>query len=215
MRFLRALRANNNRDWFQEHKAEFDAECQVPLERLAADLLVQLVAVDPAFTAFKPKDLIYRIYRDTRFSPDKTPYKTHLALSVVPTGRRSELPGLYVHMGLDEFAVYAGVYMPSSEQLMKIRQEILYHHDELQGILTSRAFKSTFGAIQGEAISRPPKGFAAEDVAEIPLLKNKQFYVGAALDRNLLTSPQLADEIVRLYQLVEPFNAFFRRALQD
>jgi uncharacterized protein (TIGR02453 family) len=215
LKFLKSLAANNNREWFHANKPEFDEVCWAPLERLAADVLIGLTKYEPAFSAQKPRDLLYRIYRDTRFSPDKTPYKTHLALSISSGGKKSEVPGLYVHIGLDEFAFYAGVYMPSSANLFKIRQEILYHHDELQKILRAKAFKDAFGDIQGEAITRPPKDFSKEDVEAIPLLKNKQFYVGAQMPKAMITSPDLASEIVRHYKIVDPMNSFFRRAIGE
>lgn len=214
-KFLRALARNNNREWFQANKATFDAECQQPLERLAADLLVALSAFDPTYTQFRPKDLVFRIYRDTRFSPDKTPYKTHLSLAASPGGRKSALPGLYVHIGVDEFAAYAGVYAPEPQQLFKIRQEILYHHAELQQVLRASAFKRLWGPVLGEALSRAPKDFSPEDVAEMPLLKQKQFYVASALEPALLTGPGLVEALMQRYRTVEPFNAFFRRAIQD
>lgn len=215
LKFLKALSRNNTRDWFQANKATFEAECLHPLERLAADLLVQLSQIDPAFTSQKPKDLIFRIYRDTRFSADKTPYKTHLALSATPDGKKGLGPGLYVHIGLEEFAAYAGVYAPEPQHLFKIRQEILYHHAELQKIVGAAGFKKYWGAITGEALTRPPKDFSAEDVAEIPLLRNKQFYVTSLLDHTLLTGPGLLEALVRRYTAVAPFNAFLRRAMQD
>jgi uncharacterized protein (TIGR02453 family) len=169
--FLNALRNNNERDWFNANKPAFETE-QQKVEAFADALLAELGKSDVIETPSGKKSL-YRIYRDTRFSKDKTPYKTHWSGSF-KRATKYRRGGYYFHIEQGNSFLAGGFWGPSKEDLKLIRDNIAFDAGPLRAILNSKSFISTFGELRGEQLKTMPKGFAADHEA-IDLLRYKQF----------------------------------------
>jgi uncharacterized protein (TIGR02453 family) len=212
--FFKALEKNNEREWFQANKKQYEKEVKKPFEQFITDMILRMQHYDPA-CKIVAKDAIFRIHRDIRFSKDKTPYKTRMS-AVVGRGGRKEttLAGMYLELGNRHCRIYGGVYQPDKDQLFKIRQEIAYNLDEFNAILDDARFKSTFETIRGEQHKRLPPAF--KDVHEQqPLIANKQFYYYADLDPDLITSDGLVDALYQAYEIGLPMRNFLFAALED
>ena len=170
--FLNRLANNNNRDWFNEHKEEYIAQHENMIE--FADALLLKMNEHDVIETISGKKSLYRIYRDVRFSKDKSPYKTHWAggFKRATAARRG---GYYFHIqpGNNSF-IAGGFWAPNKDDLFRIREEIAMDPDELRSILTHSTFEGTFGSLQGEQLKTAPKGFDKEHPA-IDLLRFKQF----------------------------------------
>jgi len=164
LNFLTDLESNNNRDWFNDNKKRFKDNVEAPFKAFLQDLIDTASAADTRIS-ITPKESMFRIYKDIRFSKDKTPYKTHMSPN-----------GIYIHSGFDEFGIFAGAYRPQPKEVKLIREAIVSDMAGFQAILDNKAFKSKFGEVKGDAHKRIPKEFAAE-YEQQPLLIKKAFYV--------------------------------------
>jgi uncharacterized protein (TIGR02453 family) len=181
--FLKKLKKNNNRPWFQKHKHVYDESVRFPMQCLIASLAERMADVAPEIE-FNPKKSIFRIYRDVRFSKNKAPYKTNVAASFnfkTKTTSPVERPGLYVGVSPDEIFIGGGVYMPTSDQLKAIRKSIVSRPGAFLDVVSDRRFKKEFGGIQGENLAKAPLGYP-KDHPMIEHLKHKQFFVGKEYD---------------------------------
>jgi uncharacterized protein (TIGR02453 family) len=184
--------------------------------------MVELVTeLDRAMLEFAPDHVtepakaIYRIYRDTRFSLDKTPYKTHIAAIFARRGMEKHgAGGYYFSISHDEVEVGGGVYMPAPEALLAVRTHIAGHHADFRRIAASSAIKRLFGAVQGEQLSRVPKGFRAEHPAA-DLLRFKQYLLFTKLDPAVVTTPKLFTELEKRFRAMAPFLDFLNAPLLD
>ena len=211
--FLRALKKNNNREWFQPRKQTFDETVKAPMEELVNAFNSHLVQFAPDHVV-EPKKAIYRIYRDTRFSSDKTPYKDHIAANFPRRGfEKHSCGGYYFSVGASEIEIAAGVYMPGPEQLLAIRQHIAEHHEDFRQLAEDRTLNKLMGPMWGESLTRVPKGFPAEHPAA-DLLKRKQWiFYTTGLDHGLATTPKLLVELVKRARAMAPFVDFLNRPL--
>ena len=210
--FLRELQQNNTREWFQPRKADYERLLKEPALAFAEALNAALNRFAPDYVT-DPKKALFRIYRDTRFSHDKTPYKTHVALNF--TRRSMEKlagAGYYVSVSPKEVEVAGGMYMPGPEQLLKIRGHIAERHRELEKILAARKLVSAVGDLQGASLTRPPKGWPADHPAAA-LLKKKQWYFDVWLDPGLACRPELAAEVIERFRAMAPVAEFFNAPL--
>ena len=214
--FFRQLERNNKREWFQPRKETFEDECRKPMIELVAMLNDDLRSF-AADNVTEPNKAIYRIYRDTRFSKDKTPYKTHIAASF----HRRGLPkhsgaGYYFSVSHKEVEIAAGSYMPGPEELGAIRRAIAKDSKTLIKLLSDRALRRAAGELQGEKYARPPKGFesiAANDPFAGELLKHKQLYFYVTLDAKLATSSKLRKEVVNRFRTMAPVVNWLNAAM--
>jgi uncharacterized protein (TIGR02453 family) len=208
--FFRALEKHNDRDWFQPRKATFDEKLKAPMMELVRALNQEMARYAPDYIN-EPEKAIYRIYRDTRFSSDKTPYKTHIA-AIFP--RRGTVKhagaGLYFAVSHKEVEVAGGVYMPGPEQLLAIRNHIAANSVEFRKILASKKLKTLMGELQGSRLSRVPKGFPCDHEAA-ELLKYRQWYYYALLDSGVALTPQLLPEVSKRFQALMPLVDFMNR----
>jgi len=211
--FVRDLRQKNQREWFEQNRARYDHARQ-DFTSFLATLLQGATAFEPALQGQQPKDLIFRIYRDVRFSKDKRPYKDHICAYLAEGGRKSINPGFYLHISPDNQSFLAGgVWMPPAPELKAIRQEIDYNFSELQDLLNAPKFQKYFQHLQGDKLKTTPKGYNAENPA-IQLLKHKSWNAAFPLPDAVVTSEQLYEECLYAMQAVKPLNDFFSRAYE-
>ncbi len=158
-RFLRSLRRHNDREWFNAHKEEYLA-VKAQADALTEQLIALVAEVDPRAGRLTPADCTYRIYRDTRFSADKTPYKTHIGIFVnPPTGKKGETLGYYFHLEPDESMFIMGTAWLPADKLKAIRQSIYDEIDEYREIVESPDFKRYFPSVGFDPLKTAPKGF--------------------------------------------------------
>ncbi len=214
LRFLSDLRKNNNREWFAENKAKYDA-ANADFQAFVGTLLEQLQKIDPALEGLLPKDCVFRIYRDVRFSKNKDPYKCNFAASIKPGGRKSNNCGFYLHIeqGGDwgSFAA-GGFWMPEAPVLKKIRQEIEYNYEEFEGILKNKTFKKLFGDLEEQGLKKAPKGYDPEHPG-IEYIKRTSFIATHEIDKKDITSANLLKECVSSYKAMKPLVDFLNRSL--
>ncbi|HMD14040.1 MAG TPA: DUF2461 domain-containing protein, partial [Bacteroidota bacterium] len=191
--FLRRLKKNNNRDWFAKHKKEYEEFVKLPMQSLIVMLQGPMMTIAPEFE-FNPKRSLFRIYRDTRFSKDKTPYKTHVSAIFHPKGHWEESAGYYLHIEPGEIYLGGGIYMPDGIQLKKIRTAIATRANEFLAIVENKHFKNRFGILEGSKLQRNPQGFRP-DHPLIEWLKYKQFYAGVSWKTDQCFSPKFADTV--------------------
>jgi uncharacterized protein (TIGR02453 family) len=200
--FFRGLAKNNNRDWFQPRKEIFEAKVKVPMIELVERMNAELGKFAPEYIN-DPKKAIYRIYRDTRFSSDKTPYKTHLAAIFPRRGSESKHagPGFFFAVSHKSIEIAGGVYGPAPEDLLKIRTWLAENHAAFRKI--ARGPLKVVGELRGSSLTRVPKGFdAAHPAAD--LIKMKQWFYAAELDAKLATTPKLLPELVKRFKAMAP-----------
>jgi uncharacterized protein (TIGR02453 family) len=211
LRFLRDLAANNKREWFQPRKYEYEAVVRAPMLELVGAVNHALARFAPDYIT-EPDKAIYRIYRDTRFSPDKTPYKTHIAAVFKRRGLdKHSGAGLYFSVSPAEIEVAGGLYMPGPEQLLAVRRYITAHHEQFKSLISHRGLRRQMGELKGESLSRSPKGFDPEHPAAA-FVRMKQWLFWTMLDPALAATDRLYEEIVKRFQLMTPFIEFLNRS---
>jgi uncharacterized protein (TIGR02453 family) len=211
LKFLRQLKRNNNRDWFNANKTVYERELKEPMVEFVEALNAGFARYASGYVT-DPKKAIYRIYRDTRFSADKTPYKTHSgALFRRRDLSKHESGAFYVAVSPEEVEIAGGVYMPGADALRRLRTHLAKHHEELEAMLASRKLIKLVGGLQGNSLSRPPKGFSADHPA-IELLKRKQWYFYTTLPAELALKPSLVREVETRFESMAPVVAFLNRA---
>ncbi|MEK9138206.1 MAG: DUF2461 domain-containing protein [Bacteroidota bacterium] len=212
--FLKKLKKNNNRPWFQKHKHMYDESVKFPMQCLIASLSEKMGDIAPEIE-FNPKRSIFRIHRDVRFSKNKAPYKTNIAASFNWRGMKGpvEAPGLYVGVEPGEIFIGGGVYMPTSDQLKAFRQSIMNHPDEFLEVVDSRRFKKQFGGIQGEKLQKAPVGYP-KDHPMIEHLKHKQFYAGKVLDESECYRKKFVDTVVGVFNDCMPLVRWLAKATE-
>ena len=212
-KFLRNLKRNNRREWFQPRKETFDEVVKAPMTELVSALGEALRDVAPELNT-DPKKAVYRIYRDTRFSKDKTPYKTWTAAVFSPRGfPRHAAAGAYFHVGPDEILAGGGIYAPGPMELRPLREHIGDNTEELRAIFSDRTFRKTFGEMSGERLKRVPKGFPADHPAA-DLLVYKQFLAGTYLDPEVAETPKIYTQLVKAFTTLMPFLRFLNTPLK-
>jgi uncharacterized protein (TIGR02453 family) len=203
LKFLRGLRRNNRREWFEPRRPIFERELKAPMLALLAEVTHHMSEFAPAHLR-SPQKAMMRIYRDTRFSSDKSPYKRNLGAWWAREGlEKTSGGGYYFHISADELVIAAGVYMPEREQLLAIRTFLLEHHTELRRLLDDRKMRKVLDSFDGQALTRPPKGFPKEHPA-MDLLMCRQWGVAATLPAETALKPSLAKEIVSRFRLAAP-----------
>ena len=213
LRFLRALKRNNDREWFRARKARYETDVRQPMIELLERLAIDFRSFAPEFVA-EPKVSLYRIYRDTRFSADKTPLKTHVAAHFPVRGLpKGEGGGLYVEVAAGGIWMGGGLYMPSNPQLHSIRSEIVATHPRLHRLVTSAAFRKTVGTLEGQRLTRVPRGYASDHPAA-HYLQFKQFLAGREFEAEFATSRTFYRELLATFRAVAPLVRFLNGALQ-
>lgn len=214
LNFLTHLKENNNKVWFDAHRKEYDA-VKANYLGCATSILSEMQKIDSSLEVLQPKDCVFRINRDVRFSADKSPYKTNIGIVLHPHGKKFNLAGYYLHIEPQKAFIGGGLWMPEAPLLQKVRKEISYFYSDLRKILDDKEFKKMFGDLdveEGQKLSRPPKGFEADDPA-IEYLKLKSFTVGAQVSDDVLLSRDMVQHVVHHFKVLMPFLAFINRGL--
>ena len=214
LKFLRQLKRNNNREWFLAHKDVYELKVKAPMAELVLALGQAMQQSAPEFVV-NPKRAIYRIYRDIRFSADKTPYKTHIAAIFVPRDIPKKSGAcLYFHIEPAEALIAGGLYMPDPATLRTVRQHIAANWEELLSITNHRNFRKQFGNLQGDRLVRPPLGYPADHPA-IDVLRQKQFFVSHTEPAELAEGPQLFPRLLLLFSAMIPLVRFLNKPLKS
>lgn len=213
LEFLRRLKRNNNRPWFQRHKHEYDEHLRFPMQCLIAALAHRMADIAPEIE-FHPRKSIFRIYRDTRFSKNKTPYKTNIAASFELRGYHgpTETPGLYLGIEPGEIYVGGGLYLPTGAQVKAIRHSIASNPDDWLAIVENRRFKKEYGGIDGENLQRAPLGYPV-DHPMIAHLRHKQFYAGKVLEGSACLKPRFVQTVETVLTDILPLVRWLTRAI--
>lgn len=208
--FLKKLKSNNNKEWFEKNRSLYEA-AQAQTQELAAELIKKVSAFDPGVKDLDAKKCLFRIYRDVRFSKDKTPYKINMGVNMTEGGKKSPKAGYYLHLEPGNCFIGGGIWQPEPDVLKKIRQEIDYNGAALEKILKSAAFKAYFdGLYEEDKLSRPPKEYD-EKHKYIELLKNRHFIVLHAFKEKELESTSFPTFAAKIYKAHYPFNSFLNQ----
>jgi uncharacterized protein (TIGR02453 family) len=212
LRFLRGLKRNNRREWFEARREVYERELKEPMLALIERLTEGMADYAPAHMRPAGK-CMFRIYRDTRFSADKSPYKTHLGAWWARSGlEKTSGGGYYMHVGATEFVIAAGVYMPEKDQLLAIRRRLLEHHVEWKRLIEDKRLLRAFKVHDPMALTRAPKGFP-EDHPAMEWIKWRQWGVTAHLPAETALKLGLAEEIEKRFRLAAPLVDFLNAPL--
>jgi uncharacterized protein (TIGR02453 family) len=213
LKFLRGLKRNNDREWFTQRKAIYDSELKAPLLAVIGTVNDALLEFAPEFVR-DPARCMFRIYRDTRFSASKLPYKDHIAAWWARRGlEKTSGGGFYFHVSATQVTIAAGCYMPEREQLLAIRRHLLERHEEFRKLAGSTSLTALgMTALEPARMTRPPKGFAADHPA-IDLIMQRQWGVAAHLPSPVALTPALIKEIVARFRAAAPLVALLNEPL--
>jgi uncharacterized protein (TIGR02453 family) len=209
--FLRLIRANNNRDWYHANKNLF-AEAKLEFEHVCEILINETGKFDPEVRGLLPKDCIFRIFRDVRFSSDKSPYKSNFGAFISRGGKKSGYAGYYLHLEPDGSFISGGIYLPPSPVLRAIREDIFEHIDEFKEIINESSFKKNFGSISADSLKTAPKGFP-KDFKDIDLLKFTSYTMFKSKTDQEMKKPSILNEIPEVFHEMYRFNQFMNEAI--
>jgi uncharacterized protein (TIGR02453 family) len=213
LQFLKELSENNNREWFQANKKWYK-QCRDKVTFLTDVLINELGKFDSEIKGIAPKDCVFRIFRDVRFSKDKRPYKTNFGSFICKGGRKSMNPGYYFHIEPGRSFLGGGIYMPPSETLKRIRNHMGEHADEFLEITKEPAFKKNFPEMYNDQLKTAPKGFP-KDHEFIHLLKYKSFIFSKEIDDTVIKSDKYLELMVENFEELQPINSFLYEALSS
>jgi len=212
--FLRELKQNNDREWFTPRKQIYEEQVRLPMIELVRAIHGEMLRFAPQYVG-EPAKCVFRIYRDTRFSKNKIPYKTNVAASFRHArAGKHEGAGYYFSVSPDEIEVGGGIYMPAPETLLAVRRYISENHEEFRKTFETPKLKKLMGELYGESAARAPKGFDPEHPA-IDLIKRKQFCLFTSLDAKIATTPKICTEVVKRFEAIAPFLEFLNAPLLD
>jgi uncharacterized protein (TIGR02453 family) len=213
-KFLRDLKKNNDKTWFDDHKAQYQ-EAKEDFDQFAQQVIDQFGKTDPAIAPLQSKDCTYRIYRDVRFSKDKTPYKTHMSAFFNNGGKKLPTAGYYFHCEPGRCMIGGGLWMPMPPVLNKVRQEIDYNFPEWKKITGKPAFRKMFPrGVEGvEVLTRPPKGYDDSHPA-IEYLKMKCFLVERTVPDADFQARSAVKEVIQTFGAMKDLIAFLNGSLE-
>lgn len=212
--FLKKLNKNNNRDWFKANKDQYDS-ARGEFIATVDKFIRGTSRFDPDMAGTNAEDCVFRIYRDIRFSKDKTPYKTAFGASMQPGGRGGGIPGYYLHVSPGEIFLAGGAYNPPPAELKKIREAIAGDLKGFKKIVEAKKFKDTFGELSGEQLKTAPKGYPKDHEA-IEYLRYKGFVAyKTGINQKLAMSPEFVKEGLRIYRAMVPLNFYLRETIGE
>lgn len=214
LKFLSGLKKNNNKPWFDAHRAQYEA-ARIDFQNFIQLVIDHLGRTDTAIAGQHARDCLFRLNRDIRFSNDKTPYKKAFGASIKWGGRKSIYAGYYFHLEPGASFIGGGLWMPEAPALKAVRQEIDYNWDEFQSLLSAKAFKTNFNDLyKGGDVSlvKMPKGYTVDHPA-IDYLKLKSFIAETHIPDAVLTTAALHKKTVAAFEALYPFLQFLNRAV--
>jgi uncharacterized protein (TIGR02453 family) len=212
LKFLRDLKRNNRREWFEARREMYVSELKQPMLALIEKVSQGMMDYAPGHIR-PPQKCMLRIYRDTRFSADKTPYKTHVSAWWTRNGlEKTSGGGYYLQVSPAAVVLAAGVYMPPKEQLFAIRTHLREHHAEFKRLIEDKKMRKALELHEPMALTRPPKGFAAEEPAS-EWIRWRQWGVMAKLPATVALKPSFSGEVNRHFRLAQPLVDFLNSAL--
>ena len=210
--FLRALKRNNERDWFKARKDHYDVLLRAPMIEMIERMSLDFRSFAPDLVA-SPKVSLYRVYRDTRFSPNKAPLKTHVAAVFPCRGLpKHQGAGLYLEVAPGWVWVGGGMYAPETSQLHAVREHIATNHRRLRSIVESPGFRRTVGRLGGEKLQRMPRGFPRDHEAG-EYLKYRQFLAGREFPAAFATSARFYPGVLQVFRQIAPLTRFLNEPL--
>jgi uncharacterized protein (TIGR02453 family) len=214
LKFLKDLKKHNNKPWFEKNKSNY-LGAKEDIEQFIEQVIGGFGKIDAEIATLQPKDCTYRIYRDVRFSKDKTPYKTNMGAYLNKGGKKMPTAGYYMHIESGRSMAGGGLWMPQAPELNKVRQEIDYSFAEWTGILGNKAFKKSFpdGLEREDILSRPPKGYTDDNPA-IEYLKLKSFIVTRTFTDAEVQHKSFLKELIRTFESMKDFVYFLNRSLE-
>lgn len=212
--YLENLKKNNNREWFQENKQQYSS-LKKEFDLFIDELIAGIRNIDSGIGMITAKDVVFRIYRDIRFSKDKTPYKTHFGAYIANGGRKSIEAGYYFHLEPGETFIAGGMYMPPGEVLKTVRKEIYYNLEEFTQILNAPGFRNYFsGLSEYGKLVKAPRDFPA-DFPGIDFLKHKSYLVVHKIPEKIISGDHLTAYLLEVVRAMVPFTAFLNRAFES
>ena len=214
LQFIDDLKANNNTEWMHANKNRYE-NFKKDYHAMIASLLIEMKKLDPNLEQLEPKNCTFRINRDIRFSKDKTPYKTNMAIWLSTNRNHKYSPGYYVHYENGNSFLAGGVWCPEAIELKKIRKEIDFFHEDLDNIVSDKSFKSAFKFLNREPnniLKNAPKGYETTHEA-IEFLKLKSFTASEKIDDSLFIDKDFAKKLAKKLIILKPLNDFLNRAL--
>jgi len=217
VRFLTNLQKNNTKEWFDKNRKVYEA-AREDFISFTSEIIKHLGTVDSTIAHLTPKECIFRINRDVRFSKDKSPYKNNMGMSISRGGKKGIYAGYYFHLqpGGNSF-VGGGLWQPMPEELKKVRQEIDYCFDEFKGIIKQKKFINIYKDLEKEgemSLTRPPKGYDDANPA-IDYIKLKHFIASAPISDEELMSKQLAKKVSEAFVTLKPMLDFINRSFDS
>ncbi len=212
LQFLALLKKNNNREWFEKNRPAYEAARHNVLE-IAQHLIDAMAQKNPKLKGLEGKKCVMRIYRDIRFSKDKTPYKTNFGISVTPTGKIDYNAGFYLHIEPGKSFLAGGRYMPIPPALKAIRQEIEYNTKSFKSILANKNFKKHFGTLSDMKLKTSPKGYP-KNHPDLELFKYTSYIVEHTIDDKTVLSNKLIPTCAQSYEAMLPLLNFLNQATQ-
>lgn len=214
LKFLSAIKKNNNKAWFESHRAAYEA-ARIDYANFIELVIDELQKTDPSITGLTSRHCVYRFYRDVRFSKDKTPYKNYFGATIKRGGRKTKYAGYYFHCMPGGSFAGGGLWMPEAADLKTVRQEIDYNYDEFLSIVKDKNFKQYFGDLHRDAdisLANAPKGYEKDNPA-IPYLKLKCLIAETEIGDDELVKPTLHRKVINVFKAIQPLLNFINRAL--
>jgi uncharacterized protein (TIGR02453 family) len=211
LNFLSELKENNNREWFDQNR-EWHQACRDKVVFLTELIIHEISRFDDEIGVQDPKSCVFRIYRDVRFSHDKTPYKSHFGVYIVKGGKKSVNAGYYLHIEPGGSFVGGGIWSPPAEALKAVRTEIFDHPEEFKKLIYGDSFRKVFSHMYDDKLKTAPKGFP-KDFPDIELLKYKSYAFDSPLSDSVITSDAIVEKVITSIKQLYPVNRFLNSAL--
>jgi len=215
LKFLNDLIANNNTEWMHANKKRYE-NYKKDYHNFIGSILTEMKKLDKSLEPLEVKNCTFRINRDIRFSKDKSPYKTNMGVWMSQDRTQKNAPGYYIHYEPGNCFVAGGVWCPETNELKKIRKEIEFFYDDLEGIVSYKNFKKEFGQLdrsENNVLKKAPKDFEANHPA-IEFLKLKSFTTSVKINESVFTEADFSKKIAAKLILLKPLNDFLKRGLE-
>ena len=215
IKFLAALKNNNSKEWFDANRKTYETAKQ-DFTGFVGGIITEFGKKDESIAHLQPKDCMFRINRDVRFSKDKSPYKTNMGASFSKGGKKTMLAGYYFHLEPGSSFMGGGIYMPDAEITKKIRQEIDYNFEEFKKIIQNKKFVAQYGGLtinEEFSLTREPKGYEKVNPA-IEYIKLKSWIASYAIPDELLTDKTVLSKVVAAFEALHPLMNFLNKAIE-